>query len=97
MRITDVSINRRLWIAVVLPLAAMGYLAFTQIASMWNDYRHMQQIVTISDNIAIVGDMVHALQVERGLSAGFINSRGANGRTDLDTARRAAEASLQRF
>ncbi len=97
MRITDVSINRRLWIAVVLPLAAMGYLAFTQIASMWNDYRHMQQIVTISDNIAIVGDMVHALQVERGTSAGYIGSRGVNGRADLDDARKGTEASLQRF
>ena len=97
MRITDVSINRRLWIAVVLPLAAMAYLAFSQVMSMWSDYRHMQHIVTISENIAIVGDMVHTLQVERGLSAGFISTAGRGGRTELDAARGATDASLQKF
>ena len=97
MRITDVSINRRLWIAVLLPLVAMGYLAVIQIGDMWGSYRHMQQIVTVSDNIALVGDAVHALQVERGLSAGFLGSRGAGVKADLATARANSDAALGRL
>ena len=95
MRITDVSINRRLWIAIVLPLVAMGYLAATQIAGMWASYRHMEQIVVVSDSVALVGDAVHALQIERGLSAGFLGSGGSSARADLAEARRRTDAALE--
>ena len=97
MRITDVSINRRLWIAVLLPLVAAGYLAATQIAAMWNSYRDMQQIVAVSETVASVGDLVHALQVERGVSAGFIAAAGRDAGADLAAARRGTDEALARF
>ncbi|MCO5157732.1 MAG: methyl-accepting chemotaxis protein [Aquamicrobium sp.] len=96
MRITDISINRRLWTAVLLPLAAMGYLAATQIGGMWTSYRHMQQIVVVSESVGLVGDAVHLLQVERGLSAGYLGASGAAARADLERARANADAALEK-
>jgi len=97
MRITDISINRRLWIAVLLPLAAMGYLVATQISGMWESYRHMQRIVVVSENVGLVGDAVHLLQVERGLSATYIGTAGADAKAELDRARANADAALDKI
>ena len=72
----------------------MGYLAVTQIGAMWSSYRQMQQIVVVSDNIALVGDAVHMLQVERGLSAGFLGAGGDKAKADLRAARANSDAAL---
>lgn len=94
MRLTDITISKRLWIAVMLPLAAMIYLAGMQISDLWSKYDRMNQVVVISENIKVVGEIIHSLQVERGMSAGFIGSGGKNGKNELAAARQVSDAAI---
>ncbi|MCV3736293.1 methyl-accepting chemotaxis protein [Rhizobium sp. TRM96647] len=97
MRITDISINRRLWLAVLLPLLAMGYLASLQVSDMWASYKRMEVVVTVSDNMAIIGEMVHAIQIERARSAEFVGSAGKRGASELSAARKESDAALRKL
>lgn len=97
MRLVDVSISRRLLAAVILPLAAAGYLAAVQVSDRWSTYHDMHQIVVVSEQLTQMSDLVHALQVERGLTAGFIGSKGAKNASELRNARIATDAAIEPF
>jgi len=97
MRVVDVSITRRLWAAVALPMLAAGYLAYAQSADRFQTYNDMRDIVAVSDELAVLGDIVHSLQIERGLTAGFLGSRSASNVSQLRDARAASDAATARF
>lgn len=97
MRVVDVSIRKRLWAAVALPMVAAGYLAYAQSADRFQTYSDMREIVTVSQEMVVLSDIVHSLQVERGLTAGFLGSHGANNRVELQSARATSDAATARF
>ncbi len=97
MRITDFSINKRLWLAIMIPLAAALTLASMEFLSSWRSYQQMQTVVRVSQNIAAMGEMIHVLQGERGQSAGYIGSKGSADRQPLLTARQSADAALAKL
>ncbi|UDF32292.1 UNVERIFIED_ORG: methyl-accepting chemotaxis protein (plasmid) [Roseateles sp. XES5] len=97
MRVVDISIRKRLWTAVALPMLAAGYLAYAQSSDRFQTYNEMREIVTVSQEMVVLSDIVHSLQVERGLTAGFLGSRGANNRVELQSARAASDAATGRF
>ncbi|MFD1745958.1 methyl-accepting chemotaxis protein [Rhizobium helianthi] len=92
---TNISISKRLWLAVLLPLLAMIYLASLQVADFWNAYQRMSAIVSISDDLTKLANVVHSLQVERGQTAGFLTSKGKSGAAEVAGARQAADKALQ--
>ncbi|MBD9373903.1 methyl-accepting chemotaxis protein [Rhizobium sp. ARZ01] len=81
----------------MLPLLTAGYLASLQISDKWHDYRDMHQIVMVSEQLTQLSDLVHALQVERGLTAGFIGSKGEKNVSELKNARIATDAAATSF
>jgi Methyl-accepting chemotaxis protein len=97
MRLVDVSISRRLLAAVAFPLLAVVYFAYAQVGDRWHTYQNMNQIMTVSDGLSAVGSMVHRLQVERGLTAGFIGSQGQKGASDLREARASTDTAISGF
>ncbi len=44
MRITDFSINKRLWLAIMFPLVAALTLASMELLDSWRSYRQMQTV-----------------------------------------------------
>ncbi|WP_246780583.1 methyl-accepting chemotaxis protein [Rhizobium sp. AQ_MP] len=97
MRITDFSINKRLWLAIMFPLVAALTLASMELLDSWRSYRQMQTVAKVSENITAIGEMIHVLQSERGQSAGYIGSKGNAGRTPLSKARQSTDAGLVRL
>ena len=97
MRITDFSINKRLWLAIMFPLVAALTLASMELLDSWRSYRQMQTVAKVSENITAIGEMIHVLQSERGQSAGYIGSKGSADRTPLSTARQSTDAGLVRL
>lgn len=97
MRLVDISISKRLWTAVTLPMLAAGYLAYAQISDRLVIYNDMQQITVASEQLKKLSDMVHALQVERGLTAGFIGSKGNQNASQLASARSQTDAAVGEF
>jgi Methyl-accepting chemotaxis protein len=97
MRLVNISIGRRLVAAVAFPLLAVVYFASVQIGDRWQTYQNMSQIITVSDGLSAMGQLAHRLQVERGLTAGFIGSQGQKGTNDLREARASTDAAFSGF
>lgn len=97
MRLVDVSISKRLIAAVILPLLAATYLSYIQVSDRWNVYRDMRHIVVISDQLMQTSDLVHALQVERAFTVGFLGTRGEKNVAELRGARGSTDAAAARF
>ncbi len=97
MRLVDISINKRLWAAVALPMLAAGYLAYAQSSERFQTYNEMGDIVTVSRELVTLSDIAHNLQVERGLTAGFLGTKGAINAAAMQTARAASDKAAARF
>ncbi len=87
MRLSDVSITKRILLAVTVPVLLVVGLAYGKVDSDLKRYREAARLVDVSDHIASVGDAVHLLQTERGLSAEFIGSKGLIGGSVLNKVR----------
>jgi methyl-accepting chemotaxis protein len=87
MRLIDISVKWRLAAAIVVPLAAVAALTVLQLQTTYRSYAEAQNLTRVSADIGVIGDLVHDLQVERGLSAGFIGSKGTKRGEDLRKAR----------
>ncbi len=87
MKLVDIAISKRLWAAVTLPMLAAGYLSYVQLSARLDDYHNMNDVVVISEQLKKLSDIAHSLQVERGLTAGFIGSKGTKNVAELSGAR----------
>ncbi len=63
------------------------YYIVTGFLNDWRELRQSRQIAAIESTAIAVSNVVHELQKERGLSAGFIGSQGARFGTELDSQR----------
>ncbi|MCU7376730.1 nitrate- and nitrite sensing domain-containing protein [Paucibacter sp. O1-1] len=65
-----------------------------------NEYRTQQQLALVIDlsNVAIINSaLVHELQKERGMSAGFIGSKGQSFNDALPSQRNQTDSRINRF
>ena len=97
MRITDFSISKRLWLAIMIPLVAALTLASMEFLNSWRSYQQMQTVVKVGENISAMGEMIHVLQGERGQSAGYIGSKGSTDKQPLVTARQLTDEALAKL
>ncbi|WP_082453418.1 methyl-accepting chemotaxis protein [Rhizobium sp. Leaf262] len=97
MKLVDVAISKRLWTAVTLPMLAAGYLSYVQLSERLKDYHNMNEVVMISDQLKKLSDIAHFLQVERGLTAGFIGSKGTANVSELSSARKQTDGGASQF
>ncbi|GAK69204.1 putative methyl-accepting chemotaxis protein [Agrobacterium rubi TR3 = NBRC 13261] len=97
MKLVDIPISKRLWAAVILPMLGAGYLCYVQISERLGDYHNMNDVVVIGDQLKKLSSIAHALQVERGMTAGFIGSKGTKQATELASARKTTDAVLNDF
>ncbi|WP_349508882.1 hypothetical protein V6582_15010 [Agrobacterium vitis] len=76
--LVNVSINKRILMALALPLLAVTFLVVQDVKEMWTADRQMRHVVEQTSELAALGNAAHVLQVERGLTAGFIGSKGVS-------------------
>jgi methyl-accepting chemotaxis protein len=85
------TLRARLLLMVAIPLLGMIFVSTWNTADkmmLSREMGHLQGLVTVATR---VGALVHELQKERGMSAGFIGSKGANFANELPVQREAAE------
>lgn len=87
MRFTDISVKWRLIGALLAPLVAVAVFATIQMQSVWERYEVSNRLLSVSDEMTAIGGAIHTLQVERGLTAGFLGAMGATGAEALKSAR----------
>ncbi|MCA1403977.1 nitrate- and nitrite sensing domain-containing protein [Ensifer sp. IC3342] len=88
MRLSDVSLTKRILWCVALPALAAVWLAYGRVEESMASYRDAARLVDISDYISTLGDAVHALQMERAATAIFLANNANGDDASLNAARR---------
>jgi methyl-accepting chemotaxis protein len=77
------SLKNKLLILVLIPLLFMLLFAARTTLNMSRQAREMNSLAELATVSARIGALVHEMQKERGMSAGFIGSKGANFAAEL--------------
>ncbi|MDP2760441.1 MAG: nitrate- and nitrite sensing domain-containing protein [Sideroxyarcus sp.] len=97
MSIANLSFRTKL-VLMLLP-ALLGLLFYSanvllEKYSTMNSMDELEKLVELTDKL---GDVIHDVQVERGMSAGFLVSKGAKFSTELKTQRQVADKGIAEF
>jgi methyl-accepting chemotaxis protein len=101
IRLSSLRIATKLMLSVTIPFVALIAFVGYNLTNKWSERTEMMQLGQAAAGVADISRLVHELQRERGASAAFIGSRGAQMRNELpqqrkvvDEQRKAAEAFL---
>ena len=73
----DLSFSAKLVAILILPLAAFIVVTGYLIYSSFTEKQHIEQLKVLPEFSVSASALVHELQIERGLSAGYLASKGA--------------------
>lgn len=84
-KISNVSINARIFLSALVPLAMLLFVGTFSATEHYVSYASLDRLQQLSEAAPKLSSIVHDLQRERGYSAGFIATKGgATWRTNLD-------------
>lgn len=93
MSLSTLSIKQRIVLCCALPLIALTAISSFTLYTTWKEAKGASDMGLLLHKAEIIGTVVHELQRERGLTAGFIASSGANFADELAAQRIATNAS----
>jgi methyl-accepting chemotaxis protein len=91
------TVKQRLFFLVAVPLLGLVITSASLIRSAWSGYQGARQTQTVLEVAVAAGTLVHTLQVERGMSAGFLQSKGQKFADKLPGERGKTDASRKSF
>ncbi len=77
------SIRRKIILLLLIPLLALGYLSTVTLIHRNKALHEAQSLISLGHFAVAAGSLIHELQSERGMSAGFISSQGKRFTTEL--------------
>lgn len=95
MALYNLSIRNKLLLILLLPVLGLVYFAVAGIVERQRTYAEMQRLEDLAELAGLVSALVHETQKERGMSAGFVGSRGARFAVELPRQREATDQQLQ--
>ena len=90
----NISVRSKLFILLSFPLAAIIFLVCSSSVERYKEYLMAEAATDVVSLSAVSGNLIHELQKERGLSAGFINSKGSSFSGELGQQRKLTDAML---
>ncbi len=90
--LSNLRIVHRIAIALLLPFLGMLLLSFLSVRASYMTYQEMEQVGEMSEAVGKLADLTHMLQIERGLTAGFIGAGSGTVPPALAEARRDVDA-----
>ena len=97
MRFSDISLTKRILLSAAVPGLFAGWLAVEKVHDSYRSYSQASQLVSISNEISSIGDVIHALQKERGTTAGALAATDAHAAEAMTKQRQDVDAMLQRW
>jgi hypothetical protein len=91
-RFSNIRIAGRLAIAIAIPLAIFACLAGYDLLLTWRTRAEMANLSQMSQAVAGISRLVHHFQRERGASAVFVGSKGAQLRNVVPVERKLTDA-----
>ncbi len=95
--LNNMWIRTRILLAIVLPISGLLWLAGTALVQKYQTVTATEQLGRLTGLTSDISALIHELQKERGLSAGFIASRGAVYRDQLTAQRQEADRASRRL
>lgn len=71
---TTVSFNKRMYISVIIPLIGMFLFASLFIWKNYQEYTSVKDVSRVTSSLFYINNLTHSLQIERGLSSGYISA-----------------------
>ena len=94
---SSLPIRVKLQMLILVPLSALLFFSALAVLEKYTVSSQMQGISRMASLSVQVGGLVHELQKERGLSAGFLSSKGAKFGTELTAQRQLSDKALAEF
>lgn len=91
------SLEARFFLALGLPLVAIIWMTTSGALDRHKEASNLREVETLSRLAVQVGSLVHQLQVERGMSHGYLGSRGSTFFDALPVARAATDRELHQL
>jgi len=93
--INNLSIRNKLILVLVLPMLGLGYFAATQILAKERTATDMARVQVLTGLAVKISALVHEVQKERGLTAGYLGSQGKRFGGQLPSQRNSTDAKLK--
>jgi methyl-accepting chemotaxis protein len=91
------SIRQRLFLLIVVPLIALGITATNLVLNASRDYQSATLTQEVLKVAVSAGELIHTLQIERGATAGFLQSKGAKFSDTLPGIRKNSDGNLATY
>jgi len=95
MNLKNLRIKSKLLLLTSFPTLFLLCFAFSLSFTKVSEYRTLKDVDALVAISTGCGDLVHELQRERGMTAGFLGSQGAKFASELQEQRKASDASLE--
>ncbi len=96
-QLKDVSIRNKLVLLMFFPILALFYFSFLAILDRYQAENEYHKIHSLAEVGVLIGNYVHELQSERGMTAGFITSSGQIFTQELPKQHTAVDRNLTAF
>lgn len=97
LSLRTMKFSQKIVLLALIPLAGIlsmsSFIAFEQV----NEMEKTERIISLVDLSVYVSNLVHELQKERGMSAGFIGSHGEKFKQDLEQQRQATDGKYKQL
>ena len=80
----NLRIAAKIALLLLIPLLSVIGYTLHNVRSAYTDWQSLATTESLMDMAVALGDLTHNLQIERGATAGFVQSKGAKFATDLD-------------
>ena len=76
MRLADISFNKKIFILLLFPLLGFLSVGISALISSTATNTEMKKLSRYTQLSAVYSELVHELQIERAMTAGFLGSKG---------------------
>ena len=91
------SIGLRLILLGALPLLGLLLVSFIELSGRFAQVREERFVAEVLDIAPVISEAVHQLQKERGMSSGFVGSKGVSFADGIAGQRQATDAAIARY
>ena len=92
----NLKIAPKLLLMVLVPVLAMLYFAGRDVATNLHEMRSLHETSILASLATIESAVIHEIQKERGMSVGFVSSKGEKFKSDLTAQRELADAAIKK-
>jgi len=92
-----IKLSARVFLIAVLPIVGMLMLSFIILKDNYQQYKNMELLSGLTKIVVQINSLTHSLQIERGLSSGYMSSNYQHFFKELIERRKSTDAKIQDF